>query len=301
MGGGGGAPVAAAAAPAADVVTAPLIGADALAAEIEAGAVRVADVRWYLATPGRGRSEYAAGHLPGAVFVDLDTALTTRPGPGRHPLPPRHVFAATMGNLGLGDEDLVVAYDDASGSIAARLWWMLRDIGHDRVAVLDGGIQAWTAAGLPLETAVPEIVPTTMTVRPSLTRTIDRETLAARLGDVVVIDARAPERYRGETEPIDPVAGHIPTARNVPHAENVATDLRFLPARMLSARYQGAGAAPDADVVVYCGSGVTACHDVLAMTLAGLPEPMLYPGSWSDWSTAGMPAETGDGGTTGPE
>jgi thiosulfate/3-mercaptopyruvate sulfurtransferase len=277
-------------------VTAPLIGVEALAAEIEANAVRVADVRWYLATPDRGRADFAAGHLPGAVFVDLDAVLATHPGPGRHPLPPRDVFAAAMGGLGFGDDDLVVAYDDATGSVAARLWWMLRDIGHDRVAVLDGGIQAWVGAGLPLETTPPEVVPATMTVRPTLTRTIDRETLAARLGEVVVIDARAPERYRGETEPIDPVAGHIPSARNVPHAENVASDLRFLPARMLSARYQDAGATPGADVVVYCGSGVTACHDVLAMTVAGLPEPMLYPGSWSDWSTAGMPVETGDPG-----
>jgi thiosulfate/3-mercaptopyruvate sulfurtransferase len=282
-------------------VTAPLIDVDALAAEIAAGAVRVADVRWYLATPGRGRAEYAAGHLPGAVFVDLATDLAGPEGPGRHPLPARDVFAGTMGRLGFSDGDLIVAYDDASGSVAARLWWMLRDIGHDRVAVLDGGIQAWTASGRPLETDPPERVATTMTVRPSLTRTIDRETLAARLGEVVVIDARASERYRGETEPIDPVAGHIPTARNVPHAENVATDLRFLPPRMLSARYQGAGATPGSEVVVYCGSGVTACHDVLAMTVAGLPEPMLYPGSWSDWCTAGMPVETGDGGPLRPD
>jgi len=235
------------------------------------------------------------------VFVDLDADLTTHPGPGRHPLPPRAVFAETMGRLGFGDDDLIVAYDDASGSVAARLWWMLRDIGHERVAVLDGGIQTWVASGRSLDTAIPGTAPATMTVRPPLTRSIDRETLAARLGDLVVIDARAPERYRGETEPIDPVAGHIPTARNVPHAENVATDLRFLPARMLSARYQGAGATPDAEVVVYCGSGVTACHDVLAMTVAGLPEPMLYPGSWSDWSTADMPTEIGDGGPLHPD
>jgi len=275
-------------------VTAPLIGVDALAAEIAADAVRVADVRWYLAAPERGQEEYAAGHIPGAVFVDLAADLSSDDGPGRHPLPPRDVFAGTMGRLGFGDDDLIVAYDDASGSVAARLWWMLRDIGHDRVAVLDGGIQAWTASGRSLERSLPEIPPATMAVRAPLTRTIDRETLAGRLDELVVIDARAPERYRGETEPIDPEAGHIPTARNVPHADNVATDLRFLPARMLAARYGHAGATFDSEVVVYCGSGVTACHDALAMTVAGLPEPMLYPGSWSDWSTAGMPVETGD-------
>jgi thiosulfate/3-mercaptopyruvate sulfurtransferase len=271
----------------------PLIGADALAGAIADGTMRVADVRWYLADPDGGHAAYRSGHLPGAVFVSLDDDLSSHPGPGRHPLPTREAFASTMGRLGLGDDHLIVAYDDRGGAIASRLWWMLRDIGHEAAAVLDGGIQGWLATGRPLETVIPAPAPAHLSVLPSLTRSIDRAALAERLGKVILIDARAGERYRGEVEPVDPVAGHIPTAHNVPQTENLATDLRFLPPRMLSARYQDVGVSRIGDTVVYCGSGVTACHDILAITVAGLPEPMLYPGSWSDWSTAGMPVETG--------
>ena len=272
----------------------PLIDVDALAVAIDAATARVVDVRWYLDQPDGGTEAYRSGHIPGAVFMDLERDLATYPGPGRHPLPSRETFAATIGALGLGDDDLIAAYDDTSGSIAARLWWMLRDIGHARVAVIDGGIQAWEASGRPLETTTPDLLPAVMTVRPSLTRSIDRTALADRLGMVTLLDARAGERYRGEVEPIDPVAGHIPTARSVPLTENVAADLRFLPPSMLAARYRDAGVSADVDTVVYCGSGVTACHDILAMTVAGLPEPILYPGSWSDWSTAGMEVEVGE-------
>jgi len=277
-------------------MTEPLIGADALTAVLDDPSVAIADVRWYLGEPERGRDQYRSGHLPGAVFVDLEEHLTSHPGPGRHPLPSRKVFAATIGLLGLGGDQLVVAYDDVGGAIAARLWWMLRDIGHEAVAILDGGIQGWQASGGELETAIPARVPRTMIVRPPLTRSIDRGNLADRLGEVTLVDARAAERYRGELEPVDPAAGHIPSAHNVPYAENLAGDLRFLPPRMLSARYQGAGVSPATDTVVYCGSGVTACHDILAMKLAGFPEPVLYAGSWSDWSSAGMKVEVGEEG-----
>jgi len=274
-------------------VTGPLISADDFASLLERGEARAADTRWYLAEPERGLAAYSEAHIPGAVYVHLEQVLSAPHGPGRHPLPKRDDFAAAMGALGFGDDDLVVGYDDRGGAIAARLWWMLRDIGHEAVVVLDGGLPAWIAAGHPVTAEVPSVVPATMTVRDSLTRTIDRETLAESLGDLTVIDARSMSRYQGVEEPIDPVAGHIPTAVNVPYEENVDTEGRFLPMRMLSARYRSVGARGP-DTVVYCGSGVTACHDALAMVVAGLDEPILYPGSWSDWVANDMPVVTGD-------
>ena len=257
------------------------------------GSVKIADTRWYLGDPNGGHEAYHAGHIPGAVFVSLEHHLSAPHGPGRHPLPEREDLAVCMGSLGFGDEHTVIAYDDRGGAIAARLWWMLRDLGHERVAVLDGGIQAWEAAGGTLETETPSPTPATMTVRDSLTRRIDRTALEGRLGAVTVLDARTAERYRGETEPIDPVAGHIPTARNLPYQGNLTDELTFATADALRERFESVGAGDD--TVVYCGSGVTACHDILAMTVAGLPEPILYPGSWSDWSTSGGPVATGDG------
>jgi thiosulfate/3-mercaptopyruvate sulfurtransferase len=273
-------------------VTGPLVTAAWLLEHADDPAVRIADTRWYLADPTGGHAAYHEGHIPDAVYVSLDHHLSAPEGPGRHPLPDREDFAVCMGSLGFGDDHLVVAYDDRGGAIAARLWWMLRDIGHDRVAVLDGGIQAWTASGGDLETEPPSPVPATMTVRAPLTTQIDRETLRQRLGTIPLIDARAPDRYRGETEPIDPVAGHIPTARNAPYEGNLNEDLTFADAAELRHRFESLGAGDE--TVVYCGSGVTACHGILAMTVAGLPEPTLYPGSWSDWSTSRGPVATGD-------
>ncbi len=273
-------------------MTSPLIDVAELAAIHEDSGVRVVDVRWYLGEPERGRAAYAAGHLPGAVFADLETELSAPVGPGRHPLPERADFIATMGRLGIGDDHHVVAYDDRGGAIASRLWWMLRDIGHEEVRVLDGGLPAWVAARHPLTVAIAHIVPAVLTVRPGTTRRIDRETLAGRLGTVTLLDVRDPERYRGELEPVDPVAGHIPTARNAPLTDNLDRRGRFRSTAELAQLYQGLGA--DDDVVLYCGSGVTACHSALAMQVAGLPEPILYPGSWSDWSSAGMAVTVGD-------
>jgi len=273
-------------------MTSPLIAAAALAAIADDPTTRLADVRWYLDKPGRGHQAYHEGHLPGAVFVDLDRHLCAPEGPGRHPLPERSIFAATMGRLGFGDDHFIVVYDDTGGTIAARLWWMLRDVGHEAVRVLDGGIDAWSAAGHPLNTDAPDMTPRILTVRPGLTRQIDRETLAGRLGTIALLDARDPARYRGEVEPIDPVAGHIPTARSAPTAANLDAAGRLRTPDDLAEHFRAL--APAGEVVVYCGSGVTACHDVLAMTVAGLPEPTLYPGSWSNWSSAGMPAATGD-------
>jgi thiosulfate/3-mercaptopyruvate sulfurtransferase len=252
----------------------------------------VADVRWWLSDPGKGRRDYDAGHIPGAVFVDVDTDLVAREGPGRHPLPSPIAFAARMGALGFDDGSEIVVYDDAGGTIAARLWWMLDDLGHPAVRVLDGGIQAWITVGGPLTDEVPTPEPGHLTLRAAWSRTIDRDLLAPRLGtgEVAVIDARAPERYRGDVEPIDPVAGHIPTSINLPTGGNLDAAGRFLSPDELAKRFADLGPT----VVTTCGSGITACHNALAMRVAGLADPLLYPGSYSDWSRAGMAIATGD-------
>jgi thiosulfate/3-mercaptopyruvate sulfurtransferase len=252
-----------------------------------------ADVRWYLDEPEQGRAEYEAGHVPGAVYVDLEAHLSVPHGPGRHPLPIREEFAARMGRLGIGDDDTVVAYDDRGGAVAARLWWMLRDIGHEAF-VLDGGIQAWTGAGRDLAAGVEARKRSRLSVRPSSTREINRGHLRDALGSMTLLDARAPERYRGDEEPVDPVAGHIPTAVSADLNLNLAADLRFLDADALRDRFESLGVDEDGDTVVYCGSGVTACHNALALVRAGFSEPVLYPGSWSDWSTSGGEVATGD-------
>jgi thiosulfate/3-mercaptopyruvate sulfurtransferase len=278
----------------------PIVSVETLAgwlAERRPG-LRICDVRWYLGQPaGSGRAAYDAGHIPGAIHVDLDTELVAPVGPGRHPLPEPAVFAAAMAARGIGDGDTVVAYDDVGGWVAARLWWMLDDLGHARVSVLDGGIQAWAAAGGPLTAVVPAPEPGRLSLRDRWTRTIDRAGLVERLGAVRLIDARAAERYRGDLEPVDAAPGHIPTARSLPTAGSLGPDGRFLPPHALRARFEaGHAGAIDAEteVVTSCGSGVTACHSALAMRIAGLPDPILYPGSYSDWSRAGLPVATGD-------
>ena len=242
----------------------PLVSTEWLAEHLDHEPLRVVDTRWYLTEPGRGRSEYEAGHVPGAGFMSIDTDLSAAHGPGRHPLPGPNAIAHRLGTLGIGDANSVVAYDDAGGGIAARLWWMLRSIGHQRVGVLDGGIQAWVAAGGTESTAQPDWPPGKLTVLGG-SQTIDRDSLRGRLGEVTILDARAAERYRGDTEPVDAAAGHIPTAVNLPHSGNLDADGRFLAPAALRARYEGAGVADAASTVVYCGSGVTACHDILAM------------------------------------
>jgi thiosulfate/3-mercaptopyruvate sulfurtransferase len=264
----------------------PLVSAAELAGS---PGVVVADVRWYL--DGRsGRAAYEEGHIPGAVFVDLDTVLAGPPGDrsrGRHPLPDPAAFAAALGALGVAADVPVVAYDDAGGATAARLWWMLRAIGQPS-AVLDGGIGAWTG---PLETgAGPRPTPVERPVRPcppsALVSADDLPALVA--GGALLVDARAPERYRGEVEPVDPKAGHIPGAVNLPWSDNLDPDTgRFLPPEVLRARFGDRG-----DVVSYCGSGVTACHNLLALEVAGLPAGRLYPGSWSEWSSGDRPVAT---------
>jgi thiosulfate/3-mercaptopyruvate sulfurtransferase len=287
-----------------------LISAAELAAALDDPDLRIADVRWSLVAPAAGRAAYAEGHLPGAVFVDLDTVLAAPEGPGRHPLPSPAELTAALAALGIGREHRVVAYDDAGGTVAARLWWMLDVLGHPRAAVLDGGIGAWLAAGLPVTRAIPAnpAAAPSSNLPASWPRTIARDELASRLGRLTLLDARAPERYRGEVEPIDPVAGHIPTAISAPTGTFLGPDGRFLAAGTLRERFAAVGVAGarggeplddaggpggERPVVVACGSGVNACQLALAMRAAGLPDPLLYPGSYSDWSRAGMPIATG--------
>ena len=267
-----------------------MISAGALLARIDDPDLRLADVRWWLSDPATGRRDYDTGHIPGAVFVDLDTDLVANEGPGRHPLPEPAAFLRRMEALGFDAASHIVAYDDAGGTVAARLWWMLDDLGHARVQVLDGGIQAWVAAGGPLTTTVPTYPSGRLGLRERWSRTIDRAELIAQLGNVAIVDARAPERYRGDIEPIDPVAGHIPTAVSLPTGGNLDGGGRLLPAAELRNRFESLGD----EVVVACGSGVNACHNALAMRVAGLPGPLLYPGSYSDWSRSGLPVATGD-------
>jgi len=269
-----------------------IISPEALLARLDDPDLRIADVRWYLGRPGAGLAAYSEGHLPGAIFVDLDADLSAPSGPGRHPLPDPAAFARHLGNLGFGVDHLIVAYDDAGGGVAARLWWMLDDLGHPNVAVLDGGIGAWTAAGLRLTTDEPDRLPVALELADRWTNVIQRDELTRRLGKVVLLDARAPERYRGEVEPIDPAAGHIPTARSAPLGENLDQAGRFRAPAELTTRFRALG-ADRGTVVTSCGSGTNACQNALAMRLAGLPDPLLYVGSFSDWSRSGMRVAVG--------
>ncbi len=271
----------------------PLIAPEALLSRLDDPDLRIVDVRWYLGRPGEGRAAYEHGHLPGAIHLDLDDDLSAADGPGRHPLPDVEAFARRMGDAGIGSGNEVVAYDDAGGWVAARLWWMLERIGHRHARVLDGGLRAWIEAGGQLTTDVPEWPPSRLEAASGWSGIVDRDALRSRLGRVVLLDARAAPRYRGEVEPIDPAAGHIPTAISAPFEGNLGPDGRFLPPDALAARFQALGAASGPEVVTYCGSGTSALHHALAMRIAGMGDPTLYVGSWSDWSTAGYPVATG--------
>ncbi|MET7466570.1 sulfurtransferase [Nonomuraea sp. NPDC005501] len=244
--------------------------------------VTVLDVRSRIGGPP-GIELYRKGHLPGAVYCDVDADLAAAPGPdGRHPLPGASLFESAMRRLGVRDARPVVVYDDASSTIAARAWWTLRYFGHQDVRVLDGGLPAWVAAGLPTVTEAPEAEPGDFTAKPGGMPMLTTEEAAALATEGVLLDARAAERYRGETEPIDPVAGHIPGAVSAPTVANVGPDGRFLAPGELRERFAGLGVREGVRAGAYCGSGVTAAHQVLAMELAGLPSS-LYVGSWSNW------------------
>lgn len=272
----------------------PLISVEELAGQLTDDDLRIVDTRWYLSDPAEGRAEYERHHLPGAIFLDLDDHLCGPDGPGRHPLPDPEGFSQLLGGRGIGSQHRVVVYDDSAGAVAARLWWMLRHLGHDRVQVLNGGYSAWWRAELPTTDEVLSWPPETFGGTERRDDLITGSELAARLGSVVLLDARAPERYEGRHDPIDPVAGHIPTAISAPYAENTALDGQFLLPGELRSRLAMLGLGGHQPVVTYCGSGVTACSNVLAAVVAGLPEPLLYPGSWSDWcTTPGLPVAVG--------
>jgi thiosulfate/3-mercaptopyruvate sulfurtransferase len=299
------------------------VDAAAVAAALRASPPPVLlDIRWRLGGPP-GIERFREGHLPGAQFVDLDRDLAAPPGPGgRHPLPDPGAFEAAMRRAGVSDSRPVVVYDENDATAAARAWWLLRYFGHRQVQVLDGGYQVWLAADQPIETGpAPAPAAGTFTARPGHLPLLSADGAARMAREGVLLDARAAERYRGEVEPVDPVAGHIPAAVSAPTSENVGPDGRFLDPATLRARYAGLGAgaaapaSPDGSrpdpgrrggsspggsglegavtTGAYCGSGVTAAHEVLALTIAGIPAA-LYVGSWSDWVTdPGRPVATG--------
>ncbi len=266
-----------------------LVSAGALAAELAKDPAPVLlDMRWRLGGPP-GIDSYREGHLPGAVFTDLDRDLAGPPGvAGRHPLPDAAAFQAAMRVAGVSQHRPVVVYDDGDATSAARGWWTLRYFGHEDVRVLDGGYRAWVSAGHAVTTAEPAPAPGDFTARPGGMPVLDAAGAQAVARTGLLLDARAGERYRGEVEPVDPVAGHIPGAVSAPTVGNVNADGTFSGAAELAARFAALGAVPGAGtpggaaIGAYCGSGVTAAHEVLALTLAGLPAA-LYVGSWSNW------------------
>ena len=264
----------------------PRVSAEWLADNL--GSVRVVDVRWYLGGPP-GWDAYTAGHIPGAVFLDVDTDLSApaTARDGRHPLPTPEHFASVLGRVGIAEGQPVVAYDDRGGSTAARLWWMLHVLGEP-VAVLDGGLPAWRGE---LHHDIPMYLSVEREPRPWPAGAVaDADAVAA--SSVPVLDARTAERFAHGDSSIDPRPGHIPSARSAPWADNLAPDGRFLPPAELREHYAARGVTDAA--IAYCGSGVTACHDLLALTVAGAADLRLYPGSWSQWaSDPGRPAETG--------
>ncbi|MGI3781545.1 MAG: sulfurtransferase [Janthinobacterium lividum] len=255
--------------------------------------VRVLDVRWSLAQPD-GRPAYRAGHLPGAVFVDLETELARHPEPGegRHPLPSEADLQTAARSWGIDDGDAVVVYDDSGNLAASRAWWLLGHAGLD-VAVLDGALGAWRAAGLELATGDEPAVPGSVTLAYGTFPVLELDDVASWVADQPLLDARAGERYRGEVEPIDPRAGHIPGAVSAPTSENLDATGHFRDAAALRERFAGLGLDPSRPVGVYCGSGVTAAHEAVALTVAGY-RPVLYAGSWSEWSShPELPVATG--------
>ena len=261
----------------------PLVSTEQLAAN---SAWRIFDCRHDLGKPDWGADEYAKAHIPGARFAHLDRDLSApKTGTnGRHPLPDPATFGAWLGKQGLKPSDTVICYDQGSGALAARLWWMLRWIGHDSVAVLDGGLAKWRKENRPTTADVPQFAPTTYPVRPRAGMAVDVGYVQSNLGKALLVDARSPQRYRGESEPIDPVAGRIPGALNRNNSDNLSPAGVFKQPEELRKDFAALlGGRPPGEVVNYCGSGVSATHNALAMELAGLPGSRLYAGSWSEW------------------
>jgi thiosulfate/3-mercaptopyruvate sulfurtransferase len=278
-----------------------LISAAELSAHIDAPDWVVVDCRHDLVNLAAGREAYAAGHLPHAVFADIETELSgAKRGPdgvfrGRHPLPERDAFIETLRGWGVNDGTQVVAYDAHGGMFAARLWWLLRWVGHPAVAVLDGGMAAWQALGLSLSTDLPSQPRGTIGARASLVSSLGIDEVLENVGSGrrTVVDARAADRFRGENETIDPVGGHIPGARNRFFKDNLQADGRFKDAQQLKADFAAVVGDPS-KAIMQCGSGVTACHNLLALEVAGMPGAALYPGSWSEWcADPARPVATG--------
>ncbi len=279
-----------------------LLTAPQLAERLSAPELRILDCRFALDDPAYGRTRYAEGHVPGAQFADLERDLS---GPiikgvtGRHPLPDPARLQEALRAWGVDQDSTIVLYDDGPGAFAARAWWLLAWLGkRDGVFLLDGGFQAWQAAGLPVTAQVTEPAHGDFTARPDACLVVEADQLGRRLAEpgLTLIDARALPRFRGEVEPLDPVAGHIPGARCAPFTDNLGADGRFLPPEQLRQRFENllAGRNPE-QLVAYCGSGVTACHNLFAMSLAGLPLAPLYAGSWSEWITdPARPVARGD-------
>lgn len=275
----------------------PLVSTAWLIEHLADSKLRIVDVRFSLADPLAGYMAYREGHIPGAVYLNLEADLSAPLRPdrkgGRHPLPTPEAFARTLSQAGIGNEHGVVVYDD-NGMVAPRLWWMLRWLGHDAVAVLDGGVRAYLEAGGKLEPGSSTYPPTTFTPHPRPEMLLDAEAVAGRSADTVLIDSRAPERYRGEVEPLDPVAGHIPGAINRNWADSLDTGGRFKPAQAQRARF---AEVEGKDLIVYCGSGVSATANLLALEVAGIKGARLYAGSWSDWvSDPSRPVAKGEEG-----
>ena len=269
-----------------------LISPQQLAERQKAGGVVILDCRFALEDPDYGRCSYAEGHIEGAQYADLERHLSgpvTKGVTGRHPLPAADTLVQQLRAWGISADTDIVLYDDGPGAYAARAWWLLAWLGkRDGVFILDGGLKAWHGAGFPLSLDAPLVAPGTFAGTPDNRLLLDAEQLENRLGqpELTLIDARAQPRFRGDVEPIDPIAGHIPGAQCAAFNENLDTDGRFLPAAQLKQRFaaQLQGRSPD-ELVAYCGSGVTACHNLFALSLAGYPLGKLYAGSWSEWIT----------------
>jgi thiosulfate/3-mercaptopyruvate sulfurtransferase len=290
-------------------VTGPLVTSDWLRERLGEPGLRIVDCRYRLGEPGAGEVLWREAHIPGASFMDVDRDLAGTPGErGRHPLPDAATFESAARRAGIGSDTLVVAYDEAAEGGAARLWWLLRHFGHEAVTVLDGGLRAWREEGGDLRAGEEEIGPGDFTASAETSTPATAAELARAAGSrpatgglaagagsgpsPVLLDARVPERYRGEVEPIDPVAGHIPGAVNMPFGE-LAPGGRFLPPAELRSRFEAAGVRSGDEAVAYCGSGVTACVLALAAEVAGIGPTRLYPGSWSEWCARGLPVERG--------
>lgn len=275
-----------------------VVDADTLAKHLDDPSWVVVDCRFTLTDPHAGRLAYEAAHIPGAVYAHLDEDLSARPSTttGRHPLPDAAILADKLGQLGIDNNMQVVVYDDTFGGMAGRLWWLMRWLGHDAVALLNGGLPAWKRAGHPMQHEMPTVAPATFVahVRHEFVVTADELSAALEAG-AKLIDARMPERFAGIVEPLDRVAGHIPGAINWPFEDNLDLDGTFMSSEALLAEYRDTLGVSDArEVIMMCGSGVTACHNLVAMEIAGLAGARLYVGSWSDWITdSARPVATG--------